>query len=491
MGEDRIRFLEEMFGSSPDALVVVGEAGVIELAGAATEPIFGYRPEELEGEQIEILLPETVRAIHRVHRATYAATPENRPMGIGLDLYGRHRDGHVFPVDVSLVPVISEGRRRFGAFIRDATERKRGEDVFRFVNDLSLAVITGEATGDLLSRTAGAARVLVGAAVAWISVRADDLMVVAAAAGEGTSSLKGASIPVATSLAARSMIGQETVDVPDMSGEPDVMVEARELALGPGIYLPMQAEGGPVGSLVLARAREAAPFDHAERRAAQVFASAAAIVLALGTARESLDRMRMAAEHERIARDLHDTVIQRLFGLGMRLQAAERLAEGPVAERIRATVDSIDEVIREIRETIFDLNRPEGADESSLRVRARDLVAEAAETLGFRPRLAFRGPVDAAASEDLSVQLLAVLREALSNVSRHAKASGTDVVIAVSDRNLTLTVADDGVGISGHPAAGHGLSNMEARADELGGECSVSTRHPSGTLVHWRVPLRR
>ena len=101
-----------------------------------------------------------------------------------------------------------------------------------------------------------------------------------------------------------------------------------------------------MGSLVLARSRSAQAFDQSERVAAQVFASAAAIVLALGTARESLDRMRLTAEHERIARDLHDTVIQRLFGLAMRLQAAERMADEPVAERIRTTVDAIDEVIR-------------------------------------------------------------------------------------------------------------------------------------------------
>lgn len=244
-----------------------------------------------------------------------------------------------------------------------------------------------------------------------------------------------------------------------------------------------------MGSLVLARSHSEPTFEPAERIAAQVFASAAAIVLALGSARESLDRMRLAAEHERIARDLHDTVIQRLFGLGMRLQAAERQADEPVAERIRATVDSIDEVIREIRETIFDLNRPEGQDASTLRARIREVVSEATETLGFRPRVAFRGPVDSAVPEHLVIHLVAVLREALSNVGRHASARGADVVISVSDGEVILTVADDGVGVSGQPAAGHGLGNMKTRAAQLGGECLVTRRHPTGTLVMWRVPM--
>ena len=123
----------------------------------------------------------------------------------------------------------------------------------------------------------------------------------------------------------------------------------------------------------------------------------------------------MTSEHERIARDLHDTVIQRLFGLGMRLQAAERLAQGPAAERIRETVDAIDEVIREIRETIFDLNRRDSTD-PDLRQKFRQVTAEAAGHLGFNPRIAFRGPVEATLDEELTNQLLAVLREALANV---------------------------------------------------------------------------
>ena len=478
-----------MFQCSPDALVVVNPEGVVELAGAAIFSMFGYQPDEIEGQPIELLLPDTVRAVHRVYRAMYAAEPENRPMGVGRELYGRHRDGSVFPVDVSLVPTVMDGRPRFGAFVRDATERKRGEDVFRFVNDLSLAVITGEPTGDLLARTAAAARTLVGAAVAWISVRVGEMMVVAAADGEAAATLEGATVPVDRSLAAKAMLDERMVAVNDMTADEQVMAEARAAGFGPGLYVPMQSEEGPMGSLVLARFHSASPFDQAERIAAQVFASAAAIVLALGTARESLDRMRLAAEHERIARDLHDTVIQRLFGLGMRLQAAERLAEEPVAARIRATVDSIDEVIREIRETIFDLNRPEGQDLSTLRSRVREVVSESAESLGFRPRVAFRGPVDSGVPDQMVTQITAVLREALSNVGRHAAARSADIVVSVSDGQVALSVADDGVGISGHPAAGHGLGNMEARAVERGGECTFTRRHPSGTLVLWRVPL--
>ncbi len=484
--------LEEMFRSSPDALIVVDDQGLIEAASPTAEKLFGYTADELLGQSVEVLVPESIRELHVRHRNAYAKLPEGRPMGVGLELRARHRDGSVFSVDVSLVPTVVEGRLRVGAFVRDATDRRRGEDLFRFVNEISRGVIAGEPTAGLLQMAAGQARILLGAASSWISVQSAgrDFMIVAASDGEAAESLKGAVVAASTSLAARAMSRGETVLVADMTAEPDVLAEARAAGFVGGIYVPMQAEDGPVGSLVLARRVGQDPFNAGEVAVAEVFASAAAIVLALGSARESLERMRISSEHERIARDLHDTVIQRLFGLGMRLQAAERLADPVVGERIRSTVDSIDEVIREIRETIFDLNRPPGSDgTANLRGRLREVVAESSESLGFKPRLAFRGPVESAIGEDTIGPLCAVVRESLSNVSRHAKAASVDVVVSVADGWVTLSVADDGVGYSPGPAAGHGMENMQARAMQFGGEFSVARRHPTGTLVQWRVPL--
>ncbi len=494
MSDERIGLLEEMFRSSPDALIVVGAEGVIEVASPAVERLFGYRPEELEGQPVEVLLPEAVRGLHTRHRQAYTSAPEQRPMGVGLDLRARRRDGFIFPVDVSLVPTEIDGTVRVGAFVRDATDRRRGEDLLRFVNEISRGVITGEPTPGLLEMTAAKARLLVGAAAAWISVQSQerDSMVVAAADGEAADALLGARVPASISLAARAMLQGETVVVSDMASEPDVLAEARAAGFAGGVYVPMQAEDGPVGSLVVARLPGQPHFTAGEMAAAEVFAAAAAIVLALGSARASLERMRISSEHERIARDLHDTVIQRLFGLGMRLQAAERLADPAVGERIRATVDSIDDVIREIRETIFDLNRPAGAEgRTNLRSHLRTVVQEAVESLGFNPRLAFRGPVEATIGDQLMAPLGAVLREALSNVGRHAKATSADVVLAVGEGWVTLSVSDDGVGFSPGPAAGHGMENMQARALQFGGEFSVRARNPSGTLVQWRVPLSR
>jgi signal transduction histidine kinase len=202
-----------------------------------------------------------------------------------------------------------------------------------------------------------------------------------------------------------------------------------------------------------------------------------------------LEELHIVSEHERIGRDLHDTVIQRLFALGMGLQAAQRLAEPRVNLRIKEAVEAIDEVIREIRETIFDLSRPP-ASELDVRQRVREVVADVGSHFDFTTRLTFRGPVESAVSEQVLVHLLAVAREALTNVGRHARASNADVVLHATPASVTLSVADDGLGPPDSPSAGHGVANMGDRAAALGGEFHVTARSPRGTLVQWTVPTR-
>jgi PAS domain S-box-containing protein len=493
VSDARNELFEAMFRSSPDGLIVVGADGRIEMASPAAEKLFGYRSEEIEGQPVEFLVPHDRRQSHLDHRRDYMVQPQGRPMGVGLDLNGRRRDGSVFPVDISLVPTLLDGQLHVGAFVRDATERRRGEDLLRFVNEISRRTLAGGSTSDLLALTAQRARPLVGAVVAWIAVPdggAPDRMVVAAADGEGSEVFVGALIPREGSLAAHVMEDGQALLVDDMVAEPAVLPAARAAGLGPGLYVPMLSETSALGALVLARTPLDGAFNHGEVSVAEVFASAAAIILALGAARQSLEDLRMTAEQERIARDLHDTVIQRLFALGMRLQAAERLADAAVGERIRGAVDAIDQVIREIRETIFDLNRPDSGD-PHLRQVLRNVAAESSEQLGFTPRLAFRGPVEAAVSDELESQLVSVLREALSNVARHAKASSVDVVLVAAEGSVTISIADDGVGVPEGLSAGHGLENMGTRAAQLGGELVVSRRSPSGTLLRWQVPIKR
>lgn len=488
MTVSQAELLEALLMASPDAVVVVDGSGRVELANPSVERLLGYDPAELIGSQVEVLLPETMRSVHEGHRHGFMDHPVARRMGSGLALSARRADGSTVPVDISLVPVMVEGKPLVGAFIRDVTERRRNEELAGYVNDIARDLLSGRSTTETLTLTAERARTLAGAVAAWVMVPAGaDEFEVAGGGGEGTESLVGARLPAPGSLSARVLAKRLPLTVPSMADDPAVLPEARRLGFGPGLYLPL-SDDQAVGVLVVARARDAPGFEPSLTASMEVFASAAAIVLSLGAARSELDKMREIAEHERIARDLHDTVIQRLFAVGMSLQALQPLASGPVADRLGDAVDAVDYVIREIRETIFSLGRPRtgGPD---IRQQLRQVVAEAAGQLGFQPRVGFRGPVEAAISTDVADHLLAVAREALSNVVRHAKASRVEVVLEARAGVLTLTVSDDGIGVTDAPSAGHGLENMHSRAHLMGGELQVSAGPVVGTLVQWRVPL--
>jgi signal transduction histidine kinase len=217
------------------------------------------------------------------------------------------------------------------------------------------------------------------------------------------------------------------------------------------------------------------------------FAGQAALALERVRAQDERELLAVLEDRERIARDLHDVVIQRLFATGMHLQAAAVPEMRPeTAKRINDAVDDLDATIRDIRRSIFELRAPAG---QSLRAELRDAVDAAGATLGFRADLSTSGPVDSAVPDDVVPELLAVLREALANVARHARARSARVSIRVSDGELILQVRDDGIGID--PAlARDGVVNMGERAGDLGGSFEIGPAPDgSGTLLTWRVPL--
>lgn len=492
MDIERAELIEALLLASPDAVIVVDTEGRIQSASPPIERLFGYPPGELVGEHVEILVPPELRSVHATHRSRYDTHPVARAMGSGLALYGRRRDGSAFPVDVSLAPIEIGGSTLVGAFVRDATDRRRSEDVLRYVNEISQHLLAGEATSETLGLIARRARSLVGATASWVVIPSRrKSLVVEAADGLGTEDLVGSALSATESLSAKTMAEASPLWVADMAADPEVLPAGRRLGLGPGLYLPMLAKDVVVGVLVVGRGSEDEPFEPTEAQALEVFASAASIVLSLGRAREELDVLRIVSEHERIARDLHDTVIQRLFAVGMSLQGLHRLTEGVLAERIDEAVDAIDQVIREIRQTIFELNNPAVSSGGSPGVRRRliELTSASAEQFGFQPRVAFRGDVDRSMSAEVATHVLAVAQEGLSNVARHANATAVDVVLSAEDDMVTLTVADDGRGVPDGPSAGHGLANLRSRAEQLGGEFRVSGRRPTGTLLEWRVPV--
>jgi PAS domain S-box-containing protein len=191
-------------------------------------------------------------------------------------------------------------------------------------------------------------------------------------------------------------------------------------------------------------------------------------------------------DRERIARDLHDTVIQRLFAAGMSLQAVGAQSPADVQQRLGGVVDELDTTIREIRQAIFRLTA-HTLDDTSLRRRLVAVVDEAEDPLGFAPEVRFDGPIETV-DDERAEHLLAVLREALSNVARHARASHAQARVTVSDR-LELVVTDDGIGIPPDAVPGGGTVNLRERAEALGGTFLVEPGTPRGAVVRWTVPL--
>lgn len=191
-------------------------------------------------------------------------------------------------------------------------------------------------------------------------------------------------------------------------------------------------------------------------------------------------------DRERIARDLHDTVIQRLFAAGMSLQAVAAQGSPEVQQRVGQIIDELDETIRDIRQAIFRLTA-HNLERTSVRRRVVGIVDEAEEVLGFAPEVRFDGPIETV-DEDRAGHLLAVLREALSNVTRHARASRVQVRVVVDDE-LRLLVVDDGIGIPPDAVPGGGTVNLRERAEALGGSVVIEQGPPRGTVVRWQVPL--
>ncbi len=205
--------------------------------------------------------------------------------------------------------------------------------------------------------------------------------------------------------------------------------------------------------------------------------------------RKAHDAVAMLEERERIARDLHDTVIQHIFAVGMNLQATEAQATDPVIkDRVQWAVDHLDETIREVRSAIFGLQSARAS--SGLRARLTMAVGEVGEVLGFEPNLHLDGLIDAAVDSTVGEEMLAVAREALSNVARHAGATRCEVELIVSDGLLELNVRDNGRGIMPGSPRGNGLFNMEARALALGGSFRIEPAEPRGTAVRWNSPAR-
>ncbi|MFI9210716.1 GAF domain-containing sensor histidine kinase [Streptomyces sp. NPDC053253] len=362
---------------------------------------------------------------------------------------------------------------------------------------VTTALLSGGDADDALTVVAEQARRLADADAGIVLLPAEEggLEIVAVSSPRATKSL-GVVIPPESAVVKQLLEG-EAVFVADASTDPR-MISRLTSAYGPSMMLPLQSGGRVLGALATPRARGARPFTETERTLATQFASQAALALMMADAQRDRERLAVYEDRDRIARDLHDLVIQRLFATGMMLESAQRKSIVPaVREGVGKAVDELDVTIQEIRTAIFALQQGPAEAPSGLRTRVLREINMAAVPLGFKPAHRFLGVIDSAVGELTGKNLIAALREALSNAFRHAEAGRIEVVVDATvtlpdgSAGVRLSVADDGIGI---PEGGRrsGLRNLARRAESLGGAswCGPGLGEDGGgTTVVWEAPL--
>jgi signal transduction histidine kinase len=254
--------------------------------------------------------------------------------------------------------------------------------------------------------------------------------------------------------------------------------------------VPVRVRGEVYGNLYLTDKVNVDAFSEEDEFMVEALALAAGVAIENNRLNATVSLLRMLEDRDRIARDLHDQVIQRIFAVGVSLQSATRIG-GPVeiVERVNQAVDELDAIMDHIRTAIFDLE--DGLGDRGLRRSILDLATQMTRILGFRPQVSFHGPVEGAVSQRVADHALAVLREALTNVSKHAHASQVLVDVTLGEE-LRIEVTDNGVGArvreDGVTGGGRGLRNLRSRAERLGGSLEIEESDEAGTHLVWRVP---
>ncbi len=333
------------------------------------------------------------------------------------------------------------------------------------------------------------ARELISADLAYIAIsREEGALEIEAADGDTAEELKGRQIP-RESMASWVLRHGGPVALADARNDERVWPEVIALSsIGPAIWVPLQSERRAVGTLVIGNHVGRSPFSANDVSMVESFAAQAGLALTLGAAAADRERLAVFEDRDRIARDLHDLVIQRLFAAGMTLQSlSPRIADGREREQVLGVVQDLDQTILEVRTTIFGLQSA-GGREASLRTKVVEVVDEAAVALGFSPSLHMSGLIDTDVVDEVAEHLLAVLRESLSNCARHSAATAVDVSIVVDDW-VMARISDNGVGI-GDAGRRSGLQNLADRAAALGGTFAIAQAQGGGTELVWRAPVK-
>jgi signal transduction histidine kinase len=400
---------------------------------------------------------------------------------------GRHfdeEDERIISALATAAGIVVENAR----LLESAARRERW---LRANTEITNLVLADTDLDQVLQRLVRRAREITGAEFASVVLPSTDPgeLVVRAAEGPHAAEQIEYRFRVENSVSGDVMRTGETELIVDASKDERLeqpLVATRDF--GPAMVLPIATGANVIGTLQIANALGGRPFTAEARQLIESHALQAAIALEYATAQADRERLATLEDRDRIARDLHDGVIQRLFATGMTLQGGLRLAhDSQLASRLQQVVDEIDVTIRDIRSTIFGL-RAKTETGHGLRSSILEVATRYRDALGFDPMVHFDGPIDGLVDRDVGEHVVAVLNELLSNAARHARPSRVDVFVSAGS-DLWLRVVDDGGGFSHEIGRRSGLDNLADRANRLGGEFSVESGPGEGTTAEWSVPL--
>ncbi|WP_433527293.1 GAF domain-containing protein [Nocardia pseudovaccinii] len=357
--------------------------------------------------------------------------------------------------------------------------------------DVATELLAGGEPGTALELVADRALTLTQSACTFLALPEDPEtpceevteLVVVAAAGASAEDLIGERIPIDESHSGEAFRKGQIIAVDELN----FPIFDEPSKFGPALNLPLRAEDSVIGVLATVRPAGTQPLDAAGQAMMAAFSDQAALALQQANSQRRMRELDVLSDRDRIARDLHDHVIQRLFAVGLSLQSTAQRARAPeIKSRLTETIQDIQSIVQEIRQSIFDLHNST-ADDPTLRKRLHGIIADMIGESGLRTTIRLAGPVSVLAPP-LSEDVEAVLREAVSNAVRHASATTVSVHLTVRD-DVTIEVTDDGIGLPDNVDRMSGLANLATRAERAGGSFSVAKGEHGGTILRWSAPL--
>jgi PAS domain S-box-containing protein len=466
------------------AILLLAPDGTVMTWNPGAERLKGYSAREVVGEHFSVFYTADDVREGKPGRELEAAERD----GVLVDDGWRVRkDGSRFWAHV-VITALYDGPtlRGFAKVTRDDTAARAAAARGEAMQDITRGLLAGADPAEVLAMVTRHARHLTGAGRSWLAVRQGTQLIVCAADGPLPGPQLGTVLPDEPCISSVLTDGRPRF-VDDLRA--DCPTYPGVDALGAGLLMPMVTSAGITGVLVAAAPAGASPFRESDLDLLQSFALQAELVLSYDLAQRALRGQQLSDDRDRIARDLHDHVIQQLFATGIGLQStATRSRDASVHASLEEAVDRLDETIRQIRMTIFDLHEHDRSSHGSIRADIAVVVSDAARALTFKPTLHLAGPIDTLIESAIRSHVLAALREMLSNVARHANASAATVLVSVGGE-VILTVTDNGTGPPQDLVPGNGLRNLRSRAEALRGSFAFQAARERGTSATLTIPL--